>query len=140
MESQEGQAIDDEGDPSWTPEEAENAYEQAGDDDWSEVKWKVWLFSEIENEDLLDKLVWFASLGRSLSEEIVNDEPFPQHFTVMIHCFYNTLCTVYVFLSYLFWLEESRCVIFLCRVGHVTLYLMALERNGEITRNEKLFV
>ncbi|XP_068754519.1 uncharacterized protein [Montipora capricornis] len=33
VESQEGQAIDDEGDPSWTPEEAENAYEQAGDDD-----------------------------------------------------------------------------------------------------------
>ena len=67
----------------------------------------------------------------------MNDEPFPQHFTVMIHCFYNTLCTVYVFLSYLFWLEESRCVIFLCRVGHVTLYLMALERNGEITQGTK---
>ena len=33
VESQEGQAIDDEGDPSWTPEEAENAYQQAGDDD-----------------------------------------------------------------------------------------------------------
>lgn len=33
VESQEGQAIDDEGDPSWIPEEAENAYEQAGDDD-----------------------------------------------------------------------------------------------------------
>ena len=31
--SQEGQAIDDDGDPSWTPEEAESAYEQAGDDD-----------------------------------------------------------------------------------------------------------
>ena len=33
VESQEGQAIDDEGDPSWTPAEAENACEQAGDDD-----------------------------------------------------------------------------------------------------------
>jgi len=31
-ESQEGQAIDDDGDPSWTPEEAKQAYEQAGDD------------------------------------------------------------------------------------------------------------
>ena len=32
-EPQEGQAMDDEGDPEWTPEEAEIAYEQAGDDD-----------------------------------------------------------------------------------------------------------
>ena len=36
----------------------------------------------------------FASLARSLSEEIVNDEPFPYHFAVMIHYFYNTLCIV----------------------------------------------
>ena len=33
VESEEGQPIDDEEDPSWTTEEAQNAYEQAGDDD-----------------------------------------------------------------------------------------------------------
>lgn len=32
-ESQEDHTIDDEGDPDWTPEEADTAYEQAGDDD-----------------------------------------------------------------------------------------------------------
>lgn len=32
-ESQEGHVMDDEGDPDWTSEEAESAYEQAGDDD-----------------------------------------------------------------------------------------------------------
>lgn len=31
-EPQEGQALDD-GDPNWTPEEAESAYEQTGDND-----------------------------------------------------------------------------------------------------------
>ncbi len=30
---EQGQAIDDDGDPDWTPEEAENAYKQAGDDE-----------------------------------------------------------------------------------------------------------
>lgn len=31
--AEEGQAIDDDGDPDWTPEEAENAYKQAGNDE-----------------------------------------------------------------------------------------------------------
>ena len=52
--------------------------------------------------------------------EIVNDERFPHHFTVMIH-FYNTLCTIYFFLGYLFWLEESMRVIFLCTYNYFVL-------------------
>lgn len=31
--AEEGQAIDNDGDPDWTPEEAENAYKRAGDDE-----------------------------------------------------------------------------------------------------------
>ena len=56
VESQEGQAIDDEGDPSWTPEEAENAYEQAGDDDCDQKPNQKYSCSVNEYDDLLDKL------------------------------------------------------------------------------------
>ena len=58
-----------------------------------------------------------------MSEEIVNDEPFPHRFTVMIHYFHNTLCTIYVFLGYLFWLEESWRVIFLCTYNLFSLFI-----------------
>ena len=56
VESQEGQAIDDEGDPSWTPEEAENAYEQAGNDDCDQKPNQKYSCSVNEYDDLLDKL------------------------------------------------------------------------------------